>query len=97
MREYPGKDPYRRFYDALLDYGDGSVLAARQKLEALQGSVPPEVTAQYFYFLGEACLRTGAGREAAAAYRELLTFARDPEKRRVIEEKIRAAEAMLQK
>ncbi|MBO5689114.1 MAG: hypothetical protein J6S73_04215 [Lentisphaeria bacterium] len=97
LREYPGKDPYRRFYDALLDYGDGSVLAARQKLEALQGSVPPEVTAQYFYFLGEACLRTGAGREAAAAYRELLTFARDPEKRRVIEEKIRAAEAMPQK
>lgn len=97
LREYPGNDPYRRFYDALLDYGDGNVLAARQKWEGLRGHVPPEVAAQYGYFLGEACFRTGAGKEAAEAYRELLKFARDPEKKRVIEEKIRAAETMPQK
>ncbi len=94
LREYPGNDPYRRFYDALLDFGDGSILEARRKLEAMQNEVPPEVKAQYFYFLGEACRRTGSGKAAAAAYRELLKMVRTAEQKQVIETKIRAAEAM---
>jgi hypothetical protein len=93
LREYPGNDPYRQFYDALLDLGDGSTLEARRKLETLQ-TIPPEIKAQYFYFLGEACLRTGAGKNAARAYRQLLQMTRTPEQKKVIESKIRAAESM---
>ena len=94
LREYPGNDPYRRFYDALLDLGDGSVLEARRKLEGLQHTVPPDVKAQYYYFLGDVCMRTGSGRAAAAAYRELLKMARTAEQKQVIESRIRAAESM---
>ncbi|MBQ7393499.1 MAG: hypothetical protein IJV89_04020 [Lentisphaeria bacterium] len=94
LREYPGNDPYRIFYDALLDFGDGSILEARRKLEALQNSVPPEVRPQYFYFLGEACFRTGAGAEAVDAYRELLKMTRTDEQKRVIQEKIRKAQTL---
>ena len=96
LREYPGNDPYRRFYDALLDLGDGSVLEARRKLEEMQHAVPPDVKAQYYYFLGDACMRTGSGRAAAAAYRELLKMARTDTQKKVISEKIRTAEAMAQ-
>ena len=96
LREYPGNDPYRRFYDALLDLGDGSVLEARRKLEEMQHSVPSDVKAQYYYFLGDACMRTGSGRAAAAAYRELLKMARTDTQKKVISEKIRTAEAMAQ-
>lgn len=94
LREYPGNDPYRRFYDALLDLGDGSALAARQKLESLQNAVPPEVTAQYYFFLGEACFRTGAGKEAAGAYRKLLLMTRSARQKQEIQARIRAAEAL---
>ena len=96
LQEYPGNDPYRLFYGALLDLGDGRIWDARRKLEGLQHTVPPDVKAQYCYFLGEACMRTGSGRAAAAAYRELLNMARTDTQKKVISEKIRTAEAMAQ-
>ena len=62
----------------------------------MQHSVPSDVKAQYYYFLGDACMRTGSGNAAAAAYRELLKMARTDTQKKVISEKIRTAEAMAQ-
>ena len=92
LRQYPGDDPYRRFYDAVLDLGGGSALEAWSKLESLDPAAIPELAAQYEYFLGQACLLSGAKPEAAAAFRKLLTRKLSPAQRAAVERKLAETE-----
>lgn len=57
LKQYPGNDPYRKFYAALLDLGDGCFLSAREKFMEIDPETIPELRVQYWYFRWKTALQ----------------------------------------
>ena len=88
LTAYPGDDPCRRYFAALLELGEGRADACRDRLAALEpDDLPPELRGDRAFYLGEAYRLTG---DPAAARQAWAPLMEEPRYRRLIDQRLSA-------